>query len=50
LHDVEGERVLGAVTRADIMREFETREALDIRDRPVTDQTGAVASAQAADA
>jgi Zn-dependent protease/CBS domain-containing protein len=47
---VEGDRLLGAITRADIMREFETREALDIRDRPLAGRTGAVGRPQAADA
>ena len=47
---VEGDHLLGAVTRADIMREFETREALDIRDRPLAGRTGAVRRPQAADA
>jgi predicted transcriptional regulator len=47
---VEGDHLLGAVTRADIMREFETREALDIRDRPAAGRTGAVEQPQAVDA
>lgn len=46
---VEGDHLLGAVTRADIMREFETREALDIRDRPAAGRTGAVEQPQAVD-
>ena len=47
---VEGDHVLGAVTRADIMREFETREALDIRDRQAAGHIGAEGQPQAADA
>jgi Zn-dependent protease/predicted transcriptional regulator len=46
---VAGDYLLGAVTRADIMREFEAREALDIRDRPAAGRTGAVGLPQAAD-
>jgi Zn-dependent protease/CBS domain-containing protein len=44
---VENDRLLGAVTRADIMREFETRQALDIGDRPVPRPTSALARPQA---
>lgn len=47
---VEGDHLLGAVTRADIMREFETREALDIRDRPAAGRTGTAGQPQAVDA
>ena len=47
---VEGDHLLGAVTRADVMREFETREALDIRDRPAAGRSEAVVRPQALDA
>jgi hypothetical protein len=48
LQDLDIEHV-GTLTRADIMREFETREALDIRDRPGPGRTESVGHTRAAD-